>query len=55
MGVNGQKVWTSGDQVARDGIVVARTDPSVPKHAGLTYFVVEMDQPGIEIRTRLVR
>jgi alkylation response protein AidB-like acyl-CoA dehydrogenase len=48
--VNGQKVWTSGAHVARRGILVARTDPAVPKHAGLTYFVIEMDQPGIEVR-----
>ncbi len=48
--VNGQKVWTSGAHIARYGILVARTDPSVPKHAGLSYFVIEMDQPGIEVR-----
>jgi len=48
--VNGQKVWTSGAQVARYGILVARTDPSLPKHQGLSYFVIEMAQPGIEVR-----
>ncbi|MDP1823251.1 MAG: acyl-CoA dehydrogenase family protein [Archangium sp.] len=48
--VNGQKVWTSGAQIARYGILVARTDPSLPKHQGLSYFVIEMDQPGIEVR-----
>ena len=48
--VNGQKVWTSGAHIARYGILVARTNPEVPKHQGLTYMVIEMDQPGIEIR-----
>jgi alkylation response protein AidB-like acyl-CoA dehydrogenase len=48
--VNGQKIWTSGAHVARYGILVARTDPTVPKHRGLGYFVIEMDQPGIEVR-----
>ncbi|MGI9623645.1 MAG: acyl-CoA dehydrogenase family protein [Acidimicrobiales bacterium] len=48
--VNGQKVWTSGGQVADMGMLIARTDGEAPKHQGITYFVCEMDQPGVEIR-----
>ena len=48
--VNGQKVWTSGAHIATFGILIARTDPDVPKHRGLTYFVIDMRQPGIEVR-----
>ncbi|KZS68998.1 acyl-CoA dehydrogenase [Mycobacterium kansasii] len=48
--VNGQKVWTSMAQHAQMAILVARTDPNVPKHAGLTYFLCDMRQPGIDIR-----
>ena len=48
--VNGQKVWTSGGHVADLGMLIARTDPDQPKHAGITYFVIEMDQPGVDVR-----
>ena len=48
--VTGQKVWTSGADVADRGMLIARTDWDVPKHRGLTYFVIPMDQPGVEVR-----
>ncbi|MYM19619.1 acyl-CoA dehydrogenase [Brevibacterium sp. 5221] len=48
--VNGQKVWTSGAQNADMAILVARTDPTVPKHRGLSYFLIDMHQPGVETR-----
>jgi alkylation response protein AidB-like acyl-CoA dehydrogenase len=48
--VNGQKVWTTLAHTARFGLLVARTDPEQPKHLGLTYFVVDMHAPGVEVR-----
>ncbi len=48
--VNGQKVWSSGAQFSQWGELIARTDPDVAKHRGLTAFVIPMDLPGIEIR-----
>ena len=48
--VNGQKVWTSGAQYSDYGIVLVRTDPDVPKHKGLTMFIVDMKQEGVDVR-----
>ena len=48
--VNGQKVWTSGAEDARYALLLARTDPEAEKHAGLTAFVIDMHDPGVEVR-----
>jgi alkylation response protein AidB-like acyl-CoA dehydrogenase len=48
--VNGQKVWTTVAHIARWGMLVTRSDPDLRKHRGLTYFVVDMESPGVEVR-----
>lgn len=48
--INGQKIWTTGAQYCKWGMLVARTDPNAAKHAGLTYFIVDMEAPGVDIR-----
>ncbi len=48
--INGQKVWNSLAHLADWGILVTRSDPHMPKHKGLTYFIVDMHSPGVEVR-----
>ncbi len=48
--VNGQKIWTTGAHYCKWGILIVRHDPDATKHAGLTFFVVDMESPGIEVR-----
>ncbi|MBW2243612.1 MAG: acyl-CoA dehydrogenase family protein [Deltaproteobacteria bacterium] len=48
--LNGQKVWTTVAHLSRWGMLLARTDPDVPKHDGLSYFVLDMQAPGVDVR-----
>jgi len=48
--LNGQKIWSTGAHFSDWGMIVTRTDPNAAKHAGLTYFIVDMRSPGIEVR-----
>lgn len=48
--INGQKIWTSFGHIADHAILVTRTNPDAPKHKGLTYFILDMKAPGVEVR-----
>jgi len=48
--VNGQKVWTTLAHIAKWGMIVTRTDPDAVKHQGMTYFIVDMEAPGVDVR-----
>lgn len=51
--INGQKIWNSNAHIAQVGVVIVRTDPTVPKHRGLTIFLIDMNAPGVEVRSIL--
>ncbi|HVE92949.1 MAG TPA: acyl-CoA dehydrogenase family protein [Actinomycetota bacterium] len=48
--LNGQKVWTTGAQYSKWGLIIARTDPDTPKHRGISAFIVDMTEPGVTVR-----
>ena len=48
--VNGQKIWTTGAHFCQYGMIITRSDPDAPKHKGLSYFIVDMQAPGVEVR-----
>ncbi|MEO7690311.1 MAG: acyl-CoA dehydrogenase family protein [Sphingomonas sp.] len=48
--INGQKIWNSNAHIAQIGVAIVRTDPTVPKHRGLTIFLIDMNAPGVEVR-----
>jgi alkylation response protein AidB-like acyl-CoA dehydrogenase len=48
--INGQKIWTSGGAIADWGLLLARTDPAVAKHRGISCFLIDMRQPGVDVR-----
>ena len=48
--IHGQKLWTTSAHFADKGFIVCRTNPDVPKHAGITFALIDMDQPGVEVR-----
>ncbi len=48
--INGQKIWSTGAHFSDFGMIVTRSDPNAAKHAGLTYFIVDMKAPGVEVR-----
>ena len=48
--INGQKIWTSGAQYSRYGVILTRTDPEVSKYRGLTMFMIDLQQPGVEVK-----
>src|SRR4029078_5021529 len=48
--ITGQKIWTTGAQYSQWGMLLARTDPSAPKHNGITYFLLDMSSDGVDVQ-----